>query len=65
MGFTGCGNGLFGGVFHTLYHKSGSHGILEGFQISKFDDRFIGGVFGLREISGELRVDLIHAKNHF
>ena len=33
------------------------NGILEGFQISKFDEGFMGGVFGVVDISGELRVD--------
>ena len=33
------------------------NGILEGFQISKFDEGFRRGVFGLVDISGELRVD--------
>ena len=33
------------------------NGILEGFQISKFDEGFTGGVFGFVLISAELRVD--------
>ena len=33
------------------------NGILEGFQISKFDEGFTGGGFGFGDISGELRVD--------
>ena len=31
MGFRVFENGLFGGVFHTLYLKSGHSGILHGF----------------------------------
>ena len=57
MGFTGCGNGLFGGFFHTLYHKSGSQWDFRGFSNSKFDEGFMGWVFGFVDISGELRVD--------
>ena len=34
-------------------------GILEGFQISKFDVRFTRGGFGFGDISGELRVDFL------
>ena len=38
-------NGLFGRVFHTLYHKSGYNGILEGFQTFQTLMGEMGGSF--------------------
>ena len=44
--------------FSTLFTTKVVHnGILEGFQISKFDEGFMGGGFGFGRISQELRVD--------
>ena len=63
MDFGGFENGLFGGVFHTLYLKSGHSGILHGFYrlfklMKETRGVFLSGLVGVcKKKSSELEVD--------